>query len=61
MVGTYLVSKLSDLIEKENIGLYRDDGLAVLRCSGPETERKKKKIIKIFKDCGLNITIETGL
>ena len=29
--------------------------------SGPETERIKKWIIKIFKDLGINITIETNL
>ena len=29
--------------------------------SGPEIERKRKQIIKIFKDCGLNITIKTNL
>ena len=29
--------------------------------SGPEIEQKRKQIIKIFKDCGLNITIKTNL
>ena len=29
--------------------------------SGPETERKRKQIIELFKDCGLNITIKTNL
>ena len=62
MVGTYILSKLWTVFDKENIGLYRDDGLAVLRnCCGPDTERRKKKIVKIFKDCGLKITIQTGL
>ena len=29
--------------------------------SGPEIERMKKRIIKIFKDCGLKITIKGDL
>ena len=29
--------------------------------SAPETERVKKKVIKVFKDCGLKITIKAKL
>ena len=40
----------------ENVGLYRDHGLRVFRnLSGPEIEKKRKEIIKAFKDCGLFI------
>ena len=47
---------------KHFVGLYRDDSLGVLRnYSGPESERKQKKIIKVFKDYGLSITIETNI
>ena len=50
------------MIRKENVGLCRDDGLGVLRnLSGPETERLRKRTIKIFKDCGINITIKMNL
>ena len=31
------------------------------KMSGPETERKRKQIIELFKDCGVNITIKTNL
>ena len=42
--------------------MYRDDGLGTLRnLSGPEVERTRKRIIKIFKDCRLNITIKMNL
>ena len=45
--------------KKENIGLYRDDGLAVFdNVSGPEMERIKKDLQKVFKRNGLNITIQ---
>ena len=38
------------------MGLYRDHGLRVFRnLSGPEIEKKRKEIIKAFKDCGLFI------
>ena len=42
--------------------LYRDDGLSCFENkSEPELEKNKKKIRKIFKDNGLNITTETNL
>ena len=48
LVGMYLLSILSAKCEKENIGLYRDDGLAVFKdLSGPEAERIKS-IFKIL-------------
>ena len=58
MVGIYLLSQLQelDLI----IGLYRDDGLAVSRLKERQTELRKKKICKIFKDNGLKITTEAN-
>ena len=49
-------------MRKELIGLYRDDGLDIMKnMSGPEIEWKRKQIIKTFKDCGLNITNKTNL
>ena len=45
-----------------NIGLCRDDGLAILEnASGPSSERIKKRIIKFFQHHGLKITAETNL
>ena len=62
LVGIYNLYQLKNVIRKENAGLYRDDGLGVLRnLSGPEIERMRKRIIKIFKDCGLNIAIKMNL
>ena len=49
-------------MRKENVGLYREDGLGILHnYSGPEIERKRKEIIQIFKGCRLNITVKTNL
>ena len=48
-------------MNKKDFGLYRDDGLGILRnTSGPEANRRGKSIIKIFKECGLSITCEVN-
>ena len=45
--------------KKKDFVLYRDDGLGILRnTSQPEADRKRKNIIKIFKECGLSITCQ---
>ena len=44
-----------------NIGLYRIDGLAVMDGSGPEIERLRKSVFKIFKTMGLKVTIESNI
>ena len=62
LVGLYLLHAITLLINTNDVGLYRDDGLAVLRnISGPKTEQLKKKLIKLFQKNALSITTETGL
>ena len=62
IVGLFLLFELAKLIGKENVGLYRDDGLGILKnCSGPKSDRIRKDIIKLFKNEGLAITIEINL
>ena len=62
IVGCFMLNELSSFIKKDLAGLYRDDGLGILKnLSGPDIERKRKEIIKVFKNCGLNITIKTNL
>ena len=57
LVGIYIQNKLCKLMNEKDFGLDRDDGLGILRnTSGPEADRKRKNIIKIFKECGLSIT-----
>ena len=59
LVGIYLQYLISLHYNKQYIGLYRDDGLAVFKnVSGPDSERIKKKLQNIFKDHGLEIVIE---
>ena len=62
LVGTYIQSKLTNIMNKEDVGLYRDDGLDIFRnISRPEIERKKKAIGKVFKKCGLSILVDRNL
>ena len=62
LVGSFILNKLTSIINKSNIGLYRDGGLGIVQnVSKPEIERKKKTIVKIFKGCGLSITIQCNL
>ena len=47
-----MLSKLAHLFQDNSVGLYRDDGLGVLRnLPSPETERLRKNVDKMFKDC----------
>ena len=59
---SYILNLLPNILDKDLVGLYRDDSLAIIRnLSGPEIEKKRKTIIKLLKKCGLNITIQTNL
>ena len=56
------MSLLSKHINKNHIGLYRDNGLAILKnTSCPEAEKLKKKFQKIFKEKDLDIIIQCNL
>ena len=62
LVGLYLLDKLSSLIARKNIGLYRDDGIAAINSSsGPVLDKRRKNIIALFKNEGLPITTEINL
>ena len=58
LVGSLLPSQLQDL--NANIGLYRDDGLAITNATPRETENIRKEICRIFNNNGLHITIEAN-
>ena len=47
---------------KNTWGLYRDDGLAVLRnTSGPEADKMRKVVVQFFQKHALSVTIDTNL
>ena len=58
LVGSFLLSQLQDL--NINVGLYRDDGLAITNATPRDTENIKKEIYRIFNNNGLCITIEAN-
>ena len=61
-VGNFLPYQLSKNYNEKDIGLYRDDGLAIFKnVSGSKAEKIKKDIQKLFKDNHLNITIQCNL
>ena len=63
LVGTYALAMLPTAkFAKNDIGLYRDDGLAIHRTtSGRAAEKMKQDLIKHFATLGLKITIQTNL
>ena len=62
LVGTYIQNKLTNIMNKEDVGLYRYDGLSIFRnISRSEIEKKKTAIVKGFKKCGLSIVVDTNL
>jgi hypothetical protein len=49
-------------MNREQCGLYRDDGLAAIRgTSGRKFDKLRKDIIQLFQEEGLRITIESNL
>ena len=59
LVGSYLLSQLS-VDYSNDIGLYRDDGLAAFDESPHEIENIKKHICKVFYDHQLKLTIDAS-
>ena len=62
LIGIFMLSILSKHINKNHTGLYRDDGLTILKNnSGPEAEKLKKKFQKLFKEKDLDIIVQCNL
>ena len=62
LIVLFLLNNLSKKYGKNNVGLYRDDGLVLLRnASRPQSEQTRKDITREFKKQGLNISISTNL
>ena len=50
------------MIDKKNIGLYRDGRLSIIEnANGPKLDGLRKDVIAIFHNVGLKITIDTNL
>ena len=58
LVGLFILNDLANNYGTNNIGLYRDDGLAIFKnTTGPQAERTRKEITRRFREHGLKITI----
>ena len=61
LVGLYILTEIHENIDFTSVGLYRDDGLAVIRStSGSSLDRYRKKLITFFQDNELKITVKSG-
>ena len=61
LVGLLILGKMSQMFTEINFGLYRDDGLGVYRdIPSRSRDQTRKKLIALFKEMGLKITIEAN-
>ena len=57
LVGLFILNKLGQKFGKENIGLYRDDGLAIMKNKSARlADKTRKELHKCFKQFGSKIT-----
>ena len=68
LIGLYMLDKLTKgknpIFPLMDVGLYRDDGLAVIRTRGRAgglLENVRKKVQQAFLEEGLEITCEKGM
>ena len=64
IVGLYILHIIVDVekvFQSHEIGLFRDDGLAATTGNGHQIDKKRKDLIRIFKNEGLNITWEANI
>ena len=62
LVGVYILPHLETIINKNEMGLYRDDGLLISRIANDQkTNKTRKNIIEIFKNIVFKIDIATNL
>ncbi len=62
LVGLFILNELSKSLGKDRVGLYRDDGLVLLRgTSGRIADQTRKLLHRIFDEqFGLKITAEVN-
>ena len=62
LVGVFILNHLGKKFGKKNIGLHRDDGLAIIKKrSARLADKTRKELHKIFEQFGLKITAESNL
>ena len=62
LVGTFVLSKLENIIGKKNTGIHRDNGLVVLwNMNARGIDIIREIIMKMFEDVGFRLEIKTNL
>jgi hypothetical protein len=62
LVGLFILNHLGKRFGKGNIGLYRDDGLAIIKSKSARLpDKTRKELHKIFEQFELKITAEINL
>ena len=59
LIGVYMLSLIAPKF-KDEVGFYRDDGIAVCKATPREIEKTKQEVSNVFKSNGLKITIEAN-
>ena len=62
LVGIYILPHRETMIKKNEMGLYRDNGLLILRgANSQKTDKTRKNVKEIFKNIGFKIDIVANL
>ena len=62
LVGLFILNHLGKTFGRENVGLYRDDGLAIIKNrSARLADKTRKELHKVFEQFDLKITAEANL
>ena len=62
LVGLFIINHLGKRFGKENIGLYRDDGLVIIKSkSACLLNKTRKELHKIFEQFDLKITAQVNM
>ena len=62
LVGILILPHLTKLTNQNDAGLYREDGLIVVKnLNEQETGRLRKNIVQVFKNFNFKIEIKTNL
>ena len=58
LVGIYLLSEIAKFVDPKGNGLYRDDGLLMLRIGKRQMEILRQKLVKLFGENGFTIEVK---
>ena len=59
IVGLFLLNNLAKKIDKNSVGLYSDDGLALFKnINGDRADKLRKEIHQLFKENALSLENE---